>query len=153
VAPTAVLRSTLLAEDEVARFSARGGLSAFVGPPDAYQPLVWDEDAAAALVTAAAEGVRGVFDVADDEPLTRARLAHVLEGVVGRRVRRRPTWLVRAALGPRMEFLLRSQRVSHRRFTGITGWVPEVPSATEGLPRVALGQSRSSSSARARSGG
>ena len=70
VAPTAVLRSTLLAEEEVARFVAAGGrgvvlrmagvyvtysaatrdvlalarrgLSAFAGPSGAYQSLVWD---------------------------------------------------------------------------------------------------------------
>jgi nucleoside-diphosphate-sugar epimerase len=162
VAPTAVLRSTLVAEDEVARFTARGGrgvalrmagvygpysaasrdvlalarrgVSAFVGPSAAYQPLVWDEDAASALVTAATTpGVAGLHDVADDEPLTRAGLAAALGQVVGRRVHRLPTGLVRAALGRRMEFLLRSQRVSHRRFTETTGWVPRVRSAAEGL--------------------
>jgi NAD dependent epimerase/dehydratase family enzyme len=74
-----------------------------------------------------------VYDVVDDEPLTRAALAAVLGEVVGRRVRRLPTRLVRAALGPRMAFLLRSQRVSHRRFTAATGWTPQVRSAAGGL--------------------
>jgi nucleoside-diphosphate-sugar epimerase len=166
VDPTEVLESTLVAEDEVVRYAAAGGrgvvlrmagvygphsaaardlfalarrgISAFAGPPDAYQPLVWDEDAAAALVTAATtEGLRGTYDVADDEPLTRARLAQVLVDAVGRPVRRPPTWLVRLAVGPRMEFLLRSQRVSNRRFTAATGWVPQIRSAGDGLPRLA----------------
>ncbi len=167
VAPTAVLRSTLVAEDEVARFTAEGGrgvslrmagvygphspatrdvlalarrgVSAFAGPPGAYQPLVWDDDAAAALVAAAATpGVVGVHDVADDEPLTRARLAAVLADAVGRPVRRPPTPLVRLVLGPGMEFLLRSQRVSHRRFTEATGWAPRVRSAADGLSHLAV---------------
>ena len=114
MAPTAVLRSTLLAEEEVARFVAAGGLallrmagvygtysaatrdvlalarrglSAFAGPSGAYQSLVWDEDAAAALVAAAVTPAAiGAYDVADDEPLTRARLAEVLGAVVGRAV-------------------------------------------------------------------
>jgi nucleoside-diphosphate-sugar epimerase len=166
VDPTEVLESTLVAEDEVMRYAAAGGrgvvlrmagvygphsaatrdvlalarrgISAFAGPPDAYQSLVWDEDAAAALVVAAtAEEVGGAYDVADDEPLTRAALAHVLAGVTGRPVRRLPTWLVRLALGPRMEFLLRSHRVSNRRFTATTGWVPQVRSAADGLAQLA----------------
>jgi len=165
VAPTAVLRSTLLAEEEVARFVAAGGrgvvlrmagvygtysaatrdvlalarrgLSAFAGPSGAYQSLVWDEDAAAALVAAAVTPAAiGAYDVADDEPLTRARLAEVLGAVVGRAVHRPPTWLARAALGSGMEFLLRSQRVSHLAFTEATGWLPQVRSAAEGLPRA-----------------
>jgi NAD dependent epimerase/dehydratase family enzyme len=82
-------------------------------------------------------GVSGDFDVADDEPLTRARLADVLGEVVGRPVHRPPTWLVRTVLGPRMEFLLRSQRVSHTGFTAATGWTPQVRSAAEGLRRLA----------------
>jgi nucleoside-diphosphate-sugar epimerase len=165
VAPTPVLHSTLVAEDEVAQFTAAGGrgvalrmagvygphsaatrdvlalarrgISAFAGPPGAYQPLVWDEDAAAALVTAATADVAGRYDVADDEPLTRAQLAAVLGGIVRRQVRRPPTPLMRLLLGRRMEFLLRSQRVSHRRFTEATGWTPQVPGAAEGLPRAA----------------
>jgi len=95
---------------------------------------VWDDDGAAALVAGAtAPGLIGLYDVTDDEPLTRAELAAELGQVVGRRVRRLPTRLVRAALGPRMEFLLRSQRVSHRTFTEATGWAPRVRSAAEGL--------------------
>ncbi|MCO1659019.1 NAD-dependent epimerase/dehydratase family protein [Pseudonocardia humida] len=162
VAPTDILESTLVAEEEVARFTAAGGrgvvlrtagiygphsaatrdvlalarrgVSGFVGPADAYQPLVWDEDAAAALRAAAVNpDVRGTFDVADDEPLTRARLATVLAEVVGRPVRRPPTWLARAALGRRMGFLLRSQRVSNRRFAAVTGWAPGVRRAADGL--------------------
>ncbi len=117
---------------------ARRGVSAFAGPSGAYQPLVWDDDAAAALVVAAATpGVVGVHDVADDEPLTRAQLAAVLADAVGRRVRRPPSRLVRLVLGPGMEFLLRSQRVSHHRFTAATGWAPRVRSAPDGIRRLA----------------
>jgi nucleoside-diphosphate-sugar epimerase len=153
----------VVAEQEVARFTAAGGhgvvlrmagiygphsavtrdvlalaekgISGFVGPADAFQPLVWDEDAAAALVAAVeTPGLSGTFDVVDDEPLTRAQLAAALAAAVGReRVHRPPTPLVRLALGRRLGFLLRSQRVSHRRFTDATGWAPRVRSAREGL--------------------
>jgi nucleoside-diphosphate-sugar epimerase len=163
IAPTDVLRSTVVAEQEVARFTASGGrgvvlrmagiygphsaatrdvltlaqrgVSGFIGPAEAFQPLVWDEDAAAALVAAVeSPGVAGTFDVADDEPLTRAQLAAALAAAVGReRLHRPPTPLLRLALGGRLGFLLRSQRVSNRRFADATGWAPRVRSAREGL--------------------
>lgn len=163
IAPTDILRSTVDAEREVDRFTGAGGrgvvlrmagvygphssatrdvvaladrgISGFVGPAGAYQPLVWDDDAAAALVAAVeTNGLTGGYDVVDDRPLTRAELAGALAEVVGRRsVRRPPTWLVHAALGQRMSFLLRSQRVCNQRFRQATGWAPRIPDATVGL--------------------
>jgi hypothetical protein len=35
-----------------------------------------------------------------------------------------------------MEFLLRSQRVSHHRFAEATGWTPRVADAADGLARL-----------------
>ena len=111
--------------------------SPFVGRGDAYQPLVWDEDAAALVTAAEPPNLRGTFDVVDDEPLTRTQLASALAVAVGRRrVRRLPTPVVRAALGGRMEFLLRSQRVSNRRFVEATGWNPRIADAADGLTRL-----------------
>jgi nucleoside-diphosphate-sugar epimerase len=63
---------------------ARRGISGFAGPADASQPLVWDQDAAAALAAAETAGLSGIYDVADDKPLTGVQLAEVLTGVVGR---------------------------------------------------------------------
>jgi nucleoside-diphosphate-sugar epimerase len=166
IAPTDILRSTVDAEAAVDRFTAAGGrgvvlrmagvygphstatrevfamarkgISGFVGPAAAYQPLVWDEDVAAALLAAVESAdLVGGFDVADDEPLTRAELARAVAAAVGRRaVRRPPTWLLRVGLGERMSFLLRSQRVSNRRFKERTGWSPRVPDAATGMRRL-----------------
>jgi nucleoside-diphosphate-sugar epimerase len=166
VEPTDILQSTVDAEAQVDRFTAAGGrgvvlrmagvygphspatrdvfamarrgISGFVGPGRAYQPLVWDADVATALLTTVeSAGVVGVFDVADDRPLTRAELARAVAAAVGRRsVRRPPTWLLRATLGRRMSFLLRSQRVSNRRFKDRTGWSPRVPDAVTGMLRL-----------------
>ena len=70
-------------------------------------------------------------------PGRRTQLASGLAVAVGRRrVRRLPTPVVRAALGGRMEFLLRSQRVSNRRFVEATGWNPRIADAADGLTRL-----------------
>jgi 2-alkyl-3-oxoalkanoate reductase len=162
IAPTDILVSTVDAEREVERFAADGrrgvvlrmatlygphssatsqmlglarrGISSFVGPAGAYQSLVWDEDAAAALVAAVGTGVSGGYDIADDGPMTRADLAATLADAVGRRhVRRPPTWVARAALPAHMRFLLRSQRICNDSFKRATGWSPRVPDAAQGL--------------------
>lgn len=164
VQPTWILQSTLTAEHEVERFTelggtgvvlrlgnlygphsgspdpaittAKRGVNVYVGRPEAYQPLLWDEDAASALV-AALDAPAGVYDVVDDEPLTRAELTEVLAGVVGRSVRLMPVWFSRGLLRAGAAHMLRSQRVSNAAFVAATGWHPSVPSAREGFPRLA----------------
>jgi len=115
--------------------AARRGRMPYPGPASAYLPLVWDEDAAAALVSAL-DAPSGVYDVVDDEPLTRAELAAWLTDAVDGHGR--------APLAPRdvdpdspYAFLQRSQRVSNARLTRATGWRPSVHSAREGLRRLA----------------
>lgn len=160
-----VLASTLAAEGEVARFTragprgvvlrlavlygahagstapmlrtARSGVSPVLGPPDAYASFVWDEDAGAALV-AALHAPAGTYDLADDAPAPRRAVATAFARAVGRRhLLRLPTPLARLAVGKGLTFTLRSQRISHRRFTEATGWRPTVRSLEEGLRRLA----------------
>jgi nucleoside-diphosphate-sugar epimerase len=161
---TWILKSTLEAEHEVARFTelggigialrlgnlygrhtgdpdpviatARRGVSAFVGRPEAYQALIWDEDAARALV-AALHAPAGLYDVVDDEPLTRQELAEVLSQVMGRPIKLVPVWFSRGLLRAGAAHMLRSQRVSNAAYVAATGWHPAVPSAREGLPLLA----------------
>lgn len=162
--PTWILKSTVTAEHEVERFTelggtgvalrmgnlygphtgnpdpaiatARRGICVYVGRPEAYQPLLWDEDAASALV-AALDAPAGIYDVVDDEPLTRAELADVLAEVVGRPVRQMPVWFSRGLLRAGAAHMLRSQRVSNAAYIAATGWHPTVTSAREGFPRLA----------------
>jgi nucleoside-diphosphate-sugar epimerase len=163
-APTAIQRTTLDAEVEVARFassSGRRGLSlrmgAFYGPdapsaqdqlrvarlgfspvpgrPASYLPLIWVDDAASAIVAALDQGDSGVYDIVDDNPLRRAEIAATMAAVVGRkRLRPLPAWLMRLVGGPGVDALSRGQRVSNRRFKTATGWAPTVPDAHAGLP-------------------
>jgi nucleoside-diphosphate-sugar epimerase len=109
--------------------AARRGVAMVAGSPDAYQSMIHADDAAAAVV-AALDAPAGTYDVVDDTPLTKRELA----AVVGGRLRF-PGTLAKAG-GSQADILLRSQRVSNRRFKEATGWAPRYPSAREGWPTV-----------------
>lgn len=167
-APTAIQRTTLDAEAEVARFAsatgrrglslrmgafygldvpsaqdqlriARMGFSPVPGRPEGYLPLIWVDDAASAVVAALDRGDSGVYDIVDDNPLRRAEITAAMAAVVGRkRLRPLPAWLMRLVGGPGVDSLSRGQRVSNRRFKAATGWAPSVPDAHAGLPRLVV---------------
>lgn len=80
----------------------------------------------------------GVYNVADDEPLTRRELLAVLADAVGvPTVRGLPDALVRAAPAP-LRSLARSHRVDAGRFHAL-GWRPSVPSRRQGWPMAVAG--------------
>ncbi|MDR7419847.1 MAG: NAD(P)-dependent oxidoreductase [Armatimonadota bacterium] len=164
--PPHLLRSTLAAEAEVARFTeaggrgivlrmgafysssapntlhtlalARRGLALMVGRADGFLSQIWVEDAARALVAALERAPAGTYDVVDDEPLTRGEIVRLIARAVGRRrLLVPPMFLVRLLAGKEGLFAARSQRVSNRRFKEATGWTPTVKSAREGWARVA----------------
>src|SRR6185436_20130439 len=113
-----ILQSTLDAEREVERFSksgkrgivlrmggfygptsgntqyalrmARYGIAMFIGRSKAYQPLIWVDDAALAVIDALSRAGSGTYDVVDDEPLNRKELASALANALGRRRLLRP---------------------------------------------------------------
>jgi nucleoside-diphosphate-sugar epimerase len=165
--PATGIAATLTAEAEVARFAADGGGRGIVlrmgyfygpeaestldtlalarrgaafltGPADAYYPAVWVDDAARAVVAALDSAPAGVWDVVDDEPLTRRELARVVAEAAGRPfVLRPPGWLLKLVGGTETNFMMRSQRVSNIRFRQATGWAPAVPDARQGWREIA----------------
>jgi 2-alkyl-3-oxoalkanoate reductase len=167
-APAEYLATTLDAEREVARFAAsspeaRGvslrlggfyspesgqtlemlrfahaGIAPMFGSDDGFVPTIWVNDASSAVVAAMKEAATGVYDVVDDEPLTRAEQREVLARVVGRRgLWRIPNLLAPLVLGVVADTLTRSQRVSNAKFKAATRWTPEVRSARDGWQRIA----------------
>ena len=109
--------------------AARGGASIAVGPPDAYRPMLWLEDATAA-VGAALGAPAGTYNVADADPPTNAEIDAALAAAVGVE-----------ALRPRLPQegpLARSQRVSCRRLREATGWVQRMRAGTEIWGRLAV---------------
>jgi len=165
--PPAHVRSTVDAEREVARFTAGGGrglslrlgllyspgdkatasqrtlarmgIAAVMGPRDGYWPMLWIDDAAAAFVAAAERAPAGVFDVVDDRPVTRGELTRAMSEAAGRRLWRLPEFVQRLMVPQTLDALVRSQRVSNRRFVAAAGWRPRVPDAFEGWRRIMTG--------------
>ncbi len=76
----------------------------------------------------------GVYNVADDEPLTRAEYAAALASCLDvRPPRPMPRWAARFG-GSLMAMLSRSERIANARLKAATGWAPRWSSAREGLP-------------------
>ena len=166
-APTSILQSSLDAEAEVVRFTGAGHrgivlrMGGFYGPTasntidmlrsaryriapifgrnTAYQPLIWVDDAALAVVDALRKASAGIYDVVDDEPLQKRELASALaHAVVRRRLVRPPRFFLWLLAGKNFMFLARSQRVSNRKFKAETGWNPMVPNAREGFKLLSI---------------
>src|SRR3954471_8671223 len=108
--------------------AARRGASAAVGPPGAYRPMLWLEDAAAAIV-AALRAPAGTYNVADADPSTNAEIDAALAAAVGVEALRPQE--------PQDGPLARSQRVSSRRLREAGGWTPSLRAGTDAWRRVA----------------
>ena len=114
---------------------ARRGVSMEAGALDAYKSMVHADDAAAAVV-AALQVPAGIYNVVDDEPLTRGEHIALTAELVGRAKLKRVVHRMRHLAGSKVDVLTRSQRVSNRRFREASGWTPRYPSIREGYPVV-----------------
>ncbi|MDQ2726696.1 MAG: NAD(P)-dependent oxidoreductase [Actinomycetota bacterium] len=101
-----------------------------VGPPGSYLSSIHLTDAASAVV-AALDGPGGVFNVVDDEPLTKRHYAQALAVAAGTSIWFKGPGRAALLLGDRLTSLTRSLRVSNGRMRG-SGWAPRFPSAREG---------------------
>jgi nucleoside-diphosphate-sugar epimerase len=82
-------------------------------------------------VVAALQLPAGIYNVCDDEPLTRREWVDALAYAAGaRRPRLLPRW---AAIGGLMELLSRSQRMSNAKLKAASGWAPRWANARDGL--------------------
>jgi nucleoside-diphosphate-sugar epimerase len=102
--------------------AARRGASIAIGPPGAYGPTLWLDDAAAAIA-AALHVPAGNYNVADTEPPTNAEIDAALAAAVGIEALRSRV--------PQDGPLARSQRVSSRRLREASDWAPRLRAGTE----------------------
>jgi nucleoside-diphosphate-sugar epimerase len=107
--------------------AARGGASIAPGPPGAYRPTLWLDDAAAAIA-AVLGAPAGTYNVADTDPATNAEIDAALAAAVGVEALRSGS--------PQEGPLARSQRVSNRRLREASGWAPRIRAGTDSWGRV-----------------
>ncbi|HLG63920.1 MAG TPA: NAD(P)-dependent oxidoreductase [Ktedonosporobacter sp.] len=117
---------------------ARKGIGAYPGRRDGYVPHIWLQDAASAIVVALTEPVpSGIYDIVDDEPLTRREMFDALAQAVGRKhLLLVPDLLMRPLMGTKYDDMSRSIRISNRRFKEVSNWQPTVPNAWIGWARI-----------------
>jgi 2-alkyl-3-oxoalkanoate reductase len=162
IEPAANLESAAIAEANAARVSAAGAsgvvlrFAAFYGPdsdltlamirlarrrialamgPSLFMSSITTDDAASAVVRALSADA-GIYNVGDDEPVTRRQFADVLAHTLGVRPPLMAPAGVAKLAGSAGSYLTRSQRLSNRRFAETTGWRPTSASVRQGLPAV-----------------
>jgi nucleoside-diphosphate-sugar epimerase len=111
---------------------ARWKGSMVAGKPGAYMSAIHAADVATA-VTAALTAPAGVYNVVDDEPLTRRAALDAFSAAFGvKKLWSNPAWLMKLLAGEAAQSLTASQRVSNAKFRAATGWAPQYPSMREG---------------------
>lgn len=119
----------------------RNGWLPLLGRRDAYFPMVFHDDAAAAVV-AALDLPSGIYNVVDDQPMTHAAIGATLASILSvRPPRLLPPWTTKLG-GSLGETLARSLRLSNAKLRGASSWRPSAPNAADGLRRVLLESSK-----------
>lgn len=115
---------------------ARMGMAPAVGDPDGYSSNIYADDAARAVV-AALNAPAGIYNISEDEPLTRREGAAILaEALHKKKLRTGMAKLSAKLIGSQGSLLSRSNRISNGKFKAATGWAPQVPSQREGWPLI-----------------
>jgi nucleoside-diphosphate-sugar epimerase len=106
--------------------------SMVAGKADAYMSSIHADDVATAVV-AALDAPTGVYNVSDDEPLTRRDALDAFSAAFGlKKLGPNPAWMMKLLAGKAAQSLIASQRVSNAKFRAATGWAPTYPSLREG---------------------
>ena len=113
--------------------AVRCRVNPFIGAPDGYSSFLHAEDAGSAVV-AALRAPSGIYNVVDDEPVTRAEAGRIVASALGVKPPHALPRVLRAASPAAGKLLMRSLRVSNRRFKAATGWVPAHPSIRGSWP-------------------
>lgn len=101
----------------------RKRVNPFLGAPDAYVSFIHADDAGSS-VAAALRAPAGVYNVGDDEPLTRDEAGRVVADALGVKPPKTIPAALRAVSPTSGKLLMKSLRVSNRRFKEAAGWSP-----------------------------
>ena len=130
----------------------RKGVSPLLGPSAAYFSSVSHDDAASAVMDAL-HAPAGIYNVSDDEPLTRGEWIASLAKAVGVGMPRPIPWWLAKLGGSTAELLSRSQRLSNKKLRDVTDWRPAAASVREAWPRIVEEISATGDGRRATGGG
>jgi nucleoside-diphosphate-sugar epimerase len=114
---------------------AKARIAPALGDPDGYMPMIHIDDAASAVV-AALDAPSGAYNVVEDNPLSKRGLAQAVAHALDTKPPHHLPKVVGKAAGSKTDYMLRSQRVSNRRFKDATGWSPRYPDGHTGWPAV-----------------
>lgn len=115
---------------------AKAGIRVVYGPPDGYYSPIHLADAGRAVL-AALHAPAGVYNIVDDEPITKRDYGQAMSDAVGRRpLIGAPGRLIGLA-GQNMAAVMRSEPVSNKRFKEATGWHPHNPNSRIGWQATA----------------
>jgi len=127
---------TARAVDE-ALLLAHWRLSMVGGRPDGFVSSIHTDDVARAAV-AALDAPTGIYNVVDDEPVTRRGYLDAFSAAFGiRKLRPTPTWFVNRTSRSAAAAVIRSWRICNRKIRDATGWSPRYASVRDGWPAVA----------------
>lgn len=110
---------------------ARWHITPVLGPPDTYLSSIHVADGGRG-VASALEVPAGIYNVVDDEPLTKRDYAAAISDAAGKKGWIRGPGRLALLAGDRSSSLTRSFRVSNRRFKEASGWAPNYPNARVG---------------------
>ncbi len=101
--------------------------------------LIHVHDAATATIAALDRGSTGIYNVVDDEPMTREDITLCIARLLGARPPRfLPEWLAHLGSGL-METQARSLRLSNAKLRAASGWHPATANACAGFRRIIEG--------------
>lgn len=112
---------------EVFNGLARRRINPFVGAPDAHTSFIHADDAGTA-VAAALTLPAGIYNVADDEPLTREEAGRAIAEALGVKPPHALPAIARAASPKSAKALMKSLRISNARLKAASDWRPSHPS-------------------------
>jgi nucleoside-diphosphate-sugar epimerase len=105
----------------------RKRINPFVGPPDAYSSFIHADDAGSSVAAALAVP-SGIYNVVDDEPLTRLDAGRAVAEALGVKPPHALPAAVRAATPRSAKAMMRSLRVSNAKLAAASDWRPVHPS-------------------------
>jgi nucleoside-diphosphate-sugar epimerase len=111
------------------------GRAPLPGDAAAFISSVSHDDAAAAVV-AALTAPAGVYNIADDEPVTHRMFVDALADALGVPPPKLPPRWATPLFGSLGAMLARSLRISNARFRDATSWAPQWASVRQGWPAV-----------------